>query len=103
MIALLIVPVASSFRPLLIVLYDNFVTVTVISRYIEGLSTESKYISNWDRMLRATQSNSAVVDEARLPAHWLANGPGNYGNATNALWALRDFMLRDAFNISKVI
>lgn len=54
-------------------------------------------------MLKASQANTPPVDESRLPAHWLANGPGNYGNITNALWALRDFMLRDALNISKVL
>lgn len=54
-------------------------------------------------MLRATQINTPAVDESRLPVKWLANGPGNYGNASTALWALRDFMLRDAFNLSKAV
>lgn len=54
-------------------------------------------------MLRATQENTPPVPEARLPGHWLGNGTGNYGNITTALWALRDFMLRDALNISKVL
>ncbi|EEB13504.1 predicted protein [Pediculus humanus corporis] len=72
-------------------------------KYIEGLSSDSKYISSWDRMLKATQENTPPVDESRLPGYWLANGPGNYGTITNALWALRDFMLRDALNISKIL
>lgn len=72
-------------------------------RYIEGLNVDNKYISNWDKHLKATQENTPVPDSTRLPVHWLGNGVGNHGNIVNALWTLRDFMMRDALGISKVV
>lgn len=71
-------------------------------KYIEGLTTESRSICNWDRQLKASQNNIDVPDIGRLPAHWLGNGVGNHGNILNALWTLRDFMFRDALGISKL-
>lgn len=72
-------------------------------RYIEGLQPENKSISNWDINLKATQENTPLYDSGRLPVYWLANGVGSHGNVVNALWALRDYMLKDSLNISKVI
>ncbi|XP_075218433.1 protein polybromo isoform X4 [Lycorma delicatula] len=73
-------------------------------KYIENLTPESRSISNWDRQLKANQQNiEPPPDQARLPAHWLANGVGNHGNILNALWTLRDFMFRDALGISKLV
>ncbi|XP_049837847.1 protein polybromo-1 isoform X3 [Schistocerca gregaria] len=72
-------------------------------KYIEGLNVDNKYISNWNKQLDATPENTSVQDPNRLPVHWLGNGVGNHGNVINALWTLRDFMLRDALGISKVI
>lgn len=58
--------------------------------------------SNWDTSLKATQENTPLLDSGRLPVHWLGNGVGSHGNVVNALWALRDYMLRDALNISNI-
>ncbi|CAG2166349.1 unnamed protein product [Oppiella nova] len=72
-------------------------------KYIEKLSAEGKdgrHISNWETQLTATQDNTPPQDVNRLPTHWLANGAGNHGNVVNALWALRNFMTRDALNLS---
>lgn len=41
-------------------------------RYIEGLTSDSQTMSNWDRQLNASKENTKT-DEAKLPAHWLAN------------------------------
>ncbi|XP_064474413.1 protein polybromo-1-like isoform X2 [Ornithodoros turicata] len=71
-------------------------------KYIESLQSDSKHVSNWDTQLKATKDNTPVYDASRLPTHWLGNGVGGHGNAVNALWALRDFMLRDALNISRI-
>lgn len=71
-------------------------------KYIESLQTDCKHVSNWDTQLKATKENTPIYDTSRLPTHWLGNGVGGHGNAVNALWALRDFMLRDALNISRI-
>ncbi|XP_046358124.1 protein polybromo-1-like isoform X2 [Haliotis rufescens] len=72
-------------------------------RYIEGLNTESKTIGDWDKTLSATPETTPAVPESRLPTQWLAQGAGYHGNVTNALWALRDFMLKDTLNIARTI
>jgi len=71
-------------------------------RYIEGLSVDNKSIANWERHLKATPENTPPADVDRL-AHWLNNGFGSHGNLVNALWALREFMVRDALGISKLV
>jgi len=70
-------------------------------RYIESLNLESK--SNWERQLIATQENTKGPDDPNsLPAiQWLGKGIGNHGNVLNALWALRNFMMKDAMGLSK--
>lgn len=59
-------------------------------------------MTDWEKTLKATRDNTKVPDESKLPKHWLANGAGPHGSVTNALWALRDFMMRDALNLYKV-
>ncbi|XP_077514488.1 protein polybromo isoform X9 [Amblyomma americanum] len=71
-------------------------------RYIENLQPDSKHVTNWDAQLKATKDNTPIYDTSRLPTHWLGNGVGSHGNAVNALWALRDFMLRDALGIARI-
>ncbi|XP_046750131.1 protein polybromo-1 isoform X6 [Diprion similis] len=70
-------------------------------RYIEGLNTENRYISNWDKQMNANAENTQIPDVAKLPAEWLGNGVGNHGNVVNALWTLRDMMMRDVLAINK--
>ncbi|KAL3851885.1 hypothetical protein ACJMK2_015582 [Sinanodonta woodiana] len=72
-------------------------------KYIEGLNADSHYISDWDKNLAATQENTQTPDESRLPGQWLAQGAGYHGNVTNALWALRDLMLKDTLNITRTL
>ncbi|XP_063225207.1 protein polybromo-1 isoform X8 [Bacillus rossius redtenbacheri] len=72
-------------------------------RYIEGLQADNRYMSNWDRQLRATPETTHPPDPSKLPAHWLSNSVGNHGSIVNALWALRDFMMRDALGINKAL
>ncbi|XP_060077501.1 protein polybromo-1-like isoform X5 [Ylistrum balloti] len=71
-------------------------------RYIEGLSADKPHISDWEKNLSATSDNT-LTDESRLPAHWLAQGAGYHGNVTDALWALRDLMMKDTMNISRTL
>jgi len=70
-------------------------------RYVEGLTTESNTMSNWERQLGASKDNVKCPDEARLPAHWLANN-GDHGTSLDALWALRDFVTCDLLGVTKV-
>ncbi|XP_054286185.1 protein polybromo-1-like isoform X2 [Macrosteles quadrilineatus] len=72
-------------------------------KYIEGLHSGSRSISNWDKQLKAAQETTDAPELAQLPAHWLGNGVGNHGNILTALWTLRDFMFRDALGISKLV
>lgn len=70
-------------------------------RYIENL--DKPFISNWEKHLMATQENTVINDSGRLPAQWLANGPGSHGTVVNALWALREYMMKDSLGIAKIL
>lgn len=71
-------------------------------RYIEGLQAENKYISPWEKTLNATTENTTSgEDRLSAAAAWLGNGPANHGTVVKALWALRDFMMRDSLNLNK--
>ncbi|XP_045385988.1 protein polybromo-1 isoform X16 [Lemur catta] len=69
-------------------------------KYIEGLSAESTSISKWDQTLAARRRDVHLSkeQESRLPSHWLKS-KGAHTTMADALWRLRDLMLRDTLNI----
>ncbi|XP_074501769.1 polybromo 1, like isoform X2 [Sebastes fasciatus] len=71
-------------------------------KYIEGLNSESNSVSKWDQTLRAQRREAHLTkeQESRLPAHWLKS-KGAHTTMVDALWRLRDLMLRDSLNISQ--
>ncbi|XP_022095945.1 protein polybromo-1-like isoform X3 [Acanthaster planci] len=72
-------------------------------RYIEGLSTNTENVSDWQRHLTVRPEDVAITPEqqARLPSNWLANKPSKESETLKALWKLRDLMLHDSLRISK--
>ncbi|KAM4613548.1 polybromo 1, like isoform 2-T3 [Polymixia lowei] len=69
-------------------------------KYIEGLNSESSTVSKWDQTLKARRRDAHLTkeQESRLPAHWLKS-KGAHTTMADALWRLRDLMLRDSLNI----
>uniref|UniRef100_A0A7N6BXA6 Protein polybromo-1 n=1 Tax=Anabas testudineus TaxID=64144 RepID=A0A7N6BXA6_ANATE len=69
-------------------------------KYIEGLNSESSTVSKWDQTLKAQRRDTHLTkeQESRLPAHWLKS-KGAHTTMADALWRLRDLMLRDSLNI----
>ncbi|XP_027032136.2 protein polybromo-1 isoform X2 [Tachysurus fulvidraco] len=69
-------------------------------RYIEGLNAESSTVSKWDQSLSARRKDVRLTkeQESRLPSHWLKS-KGAHGTMADALWRLRDLMLKDTINI----
>uniref|UniRef100_A0AAQ4NYX8 Protein polybromo-1 n=1 Tax=Gasterosteus aculeatus aculeatus TaxID=481459 RepID=A0AAQ4NYX8_GASAC len=69
-------------------------------RYIEGLTAESSTISKWDQALSVQKQDVRLTkeQESRLPSHWLMS-KGAHKTMADALWRLRDLMLRDTLNI----
>ncbi|XP_067854704.1 protein polybromo-1 isoform X7 [Heptranchias perlo] len=69
-------------------------------RYIEGLSADSNTVSKWDQALSARRQDVHLTkeQESRLPSHWLKS-KGAHTTMVDALWRLRDIMLRDTLNI----
>ena len=65
-------------------------------RYIEGLRDNKPYLSNWSELADVPHQKS----QNPLPTHWLKEEHG-FESTTEALWALRDHMLRDAVTLSK--
>ncbi|XP_048877536.1 protein polybromo-1-like [Brienomyrus brachyistius] len=69
-------------------------------KYIEGLHAESPSVSRWDQALSARRKDVRLTkeQESRLPSHWLKS-KGAHTTMADALWRLRDLMLRDTLNI----
>jgi len=67
-------------------------------RYIEGLRDNQRFLSNWSEQ----GDEHPPTPAAQLPVHWLPDNQG-YDSVTDALWALRDHMLRDAVTLSKLV
>ena len=53
--------------------------------------------------MNATLENTQIPDITKLPSNWLGNGFGNHGNVVNALWTLRNMMMRDVLAINKTL
>uniref|UniRef100_A0A665VQD3 Protein polybromo-1 n=1 Tax=Echeneis naucrates TaxID=173247 RepID=A0A665VQD3_ECHNA len=72
-------------------------------RYIEGLTAESPTISKWDQALSVQKQDVRLTkeQESRLPSHWLKS-KGAHKTMADALWRLRDLMLRDTLNIRQM-
>ncbi|XP_054640092.1 protein polybromo-1-like isoform X1 [Dunckerocampus dactyliophorus] len=68
--------------------------------YIEGLTADSSTVSKWDQTLSAQKQDVRLTkeQESRLPSHWLKS-KGAHKTMADALWRLRDLMLRDTLNI----
>ncbi|XP_061146646.1 polybromo 1, like isoform X3 [Syngnathus typhle] len=69
-------------------------------KYIEGLNSDSSTVSKWGQTLKAQRRDAHMTkeQESRLPAHWLKS-KGAHATMADALWRLRDLMLRDSLNI----
>ncbi|XP_012684837.2 polybromo 1, like isoform X5 [Clupea harengus] len=69
-------------------------------KYIEGLRADSSTISKWDQTLKTERRDARMTkdQESRLPSHWLKS-KGAHTTMADALWRLRDLMLRDTLNI----
>lgn len=65
-------------------------------KYIDGLQSNARFITPWDKTLTAHRETAPAVDVAKLPTHWLrpevAQRPDE---AVQALWKLRDYMMKD--------
>jgi protein polybromo-1 len=71
-------------------------------KYIEGLSKDTKTMCNWDKQLQATNQGSRMQDESKLPASWLSS-TGEHTTSTEALWALRDFMMHESPGVVRLM
>ncbi|NP_001003535.2 polybromo 1, like [Danio rerio] len=69
-------------------------------KYIEGLSAESSTVSKWDQSLKAQRKDCRLSreQESHLPTHWLKS-KGAHTTMADALWRLRDLMMKDTLNI----
>ncbi|XP_055708043.1 protein polybromo-1 isoform X1 [Phlebotomus papatasi] len=74
----------------------------VYIKYIEGLQNDSRFISPWEKTLKATQESVPAVDVSRLPTHWLdSRGKEQPEEIVKAIWNLRNYMMKDIVQIKK--
>ncbi|GAB0097679.1 polybromo [Sergentomyia squamirostris] len=74
----------------------------VYIKYIEGLQNDSRFISPWEKTLKATPETVPPVDVGRLPTHWLdTRGKEQPDEVVKALWGLRNYMMKDIIQIKR--
>lgn len=74
-------------------------------RYIEGLQVDNRHITNWEKTLNATQENTPVPDPEKLTSvtAWLGSKANQQDNVLNALWTLRNQLLKDTLGLQKTL
>ncbi|CAH1167174.1 unnamed protein product [Phyllotreta striolata] len=74
-------------------------------KYIEGLTTENKHLSQWERTLHASQENAPEPDSEKLKqvAQWLGRKTDQHDNVVAALWTLRNQLLKDTLSLHKTL
>jgi hypothetical protein len=74
----------------------------LIHRYIEGLQTNTHYISPYEKTLKATQETVQAVDISKLPTSWLGKrAKDKPEEVVNALWELRNYMMKDILQLHR--
>lgn len=68
-------------------------------KYIEGLQNDTRFITPWEKTLKATRETTPAVDPNKLPMHWLGpKSPEKSSDAIDELWKLRNYMMKDVIN-----
>lgn len=79
-----------------------FSVFCLANRYIEGLQSNASYISPYEKTIRTTQATAPTVDVSKLPVQWLGqHAQDKPEEVVNALWHLRNFMLKDVLEIKR--
>lgn len=78
-------------------------TKKYINRYIEGLQTNTPSITPYEKAIQATEIETAPpINVSRLPSHWLGKaGQEKPDDVVNALWNLRNYMMKDVVQLYK--
>ncbi|KAK9745833.1 BAH domain [Popillia japonica] len=74
-------------------------------KYIEGLNAENRFISPWEKTLNVTQESVPTPDPEKLTSvtTWLGSKVNQQENVLNALWALRNQLLKDTLSLQKTL
>jgi len=72
-------------------------------KYIEGLHSENRFITPWEKTLNATRENITIPDPEKLNsvATWLGRKFEQQDDVVNALWDMRNQLLKDSLGIYK--
>lgn len=69
-------------------------------KYIESLQNDTRFVTPWEKTLRATRETTPVVDASKLPMHWLGpKSPEKSADAIEELWKLRNYMMKDIVTV----
>lgn len=69
---------------------------------MEGLQTESRFITPWEKTIKASQETISKIDVNRLPTNWLGKRvPEKQEDVISAMWNLRNYMMKDVLQIQK--
>lgn len=73
-------------------------------KYIEGLNTEQRHITNWERTLHATpETCNPDPEKLAQVTTWLGRKSDQHDNVVAALWQLRNQLLKDTLCLQKTL
>ena len=70
------------------------------------MQNDTRHITPWEKTIKAQQDNVIIqqqIDINKLPIQWLGNKvkKDTDENVINALWSLRNFMLKDVLQLNR--
>lgn len=69
-------------------------------KYIEGYRQDSRFITPWEKTLKAREDTVPTVDAAKLPLNWIGyKDKTKPEEVVTALWNLRDYMMKDVLTL----
>lgn len=80
----------------------NFSIISSPPRYIQKLKPDVRYLSDWEKELTATPQNTRVEPSRVQVSNWINNAPVKQDMVVDALWNLRNFMIKNTLNLTNL-
>lgn len=69
-------------------------------KYIESYRQDTRFITPWEKTLKAREETVPAVEPSKLPLNWISyKDQTKPEEVATALWKLRDYMMKDVLQI----
>lgn len=71
-------------------------------KYIEGYRQDTRFITPWEKTIKAREETVPPVEATKLPLNWIGyKDQTKPEEVASALWQLRDYMMKDVLTIPR--